>query len=98
MDSRGNEPVANFLESLPIEVQVKVFRLIDLLANYGVLLTEPYTRKIKGKLRELRITDRQGKSESSILLIQIGGSFFFMVSLREQEKHRDEISRFLKKD
>lgn len=61
MDSRGNEPVADFLDSLPIEVQVKVFRLIDLLGNYGVLLTEPYTRKIKGKLRELRITDRAGQ-------------------------------------
>ena len=30
MDSRENEPVADFLDSLPIEGQVKVFRLIGL--------------------------------------------------------------------
>jgi phage-related protein len=61
VDSRGNEPVAEFVDSLPIEVQAKVLRLIDLLANYGVLLKEPYTKQIKGKLRELRITGRSGE-------------------------------------
>jgi phage-related protein len=34
--------------------------LIDLLARYGVLLKEPYTKQIKGKLRELRIVDETG--------------------------------------
>jgi len=31
------------------------------LAEHGVLLKEPYTRQIKGKLRELRIKDRSGQ-------------------------------------
>lgn len=61
MDSRGKEPVVDFLDALPIEVQAKTLRLIDLLANHGVLLKEPYTRQIRGKLRELRITDRLGE-------------------------------------
>ena len=61
MDSRGREPLADFIDSLPTEVQAKVLRLIDLLANYGVLLKEPYTRQIKGKLRELRITAKSGE-------------------------------------
>jgi len=61
MDSRGREPAADFLDSLPIEVQAKVLRLIDLLADYGVLLKEPYTKQIRGKLRELRVTDRLGE-------------------------------------
>ena len=61
MDSRGREPVADFIDSLPTEVQAKVLRLINLLADYGVLLKEPYTKQIRGKLRELRITAKSGE-------------------------------------
>ena len=61
MDSRGREPVADFIDSLPVEVQAKILRLIDLLADYGVLLKEPYTRQIRGKLRELRIKAKSGE-------------------------------------
>jgi len=60
-DSRGNEPVVDFVGSLPIEAQAKILRLIDLLANYGVLLKEPYTKQIKCKLRELRISSSSGE-------------------------------------
>ena len=61
MDAAGHEPAADFVDSLPIEVQAKILRFIDLLADYGVLLREPYTRQIKGKLRELRVTVRLGE-------------------------------------
>jgi len=59
-DSKGTEPVADFIDSLPIETQAKIVRLIDLLAQHGVLLKEPYTKQIKGKLREMRVIDRAG--------------------------------------
>ena len=59
-DTKGKEPVADFVDSLPVDAQVKIFRLIDLLAKYGVLLKEPYTKQIQGKLRELRIIDKAG--------------------------------------
>lgn len=59
-DVRGREPVAEFVDSLPIGTQAKVFRLIDLLTRYNILLKEPYTKQIKGKIRELRIVDAVG--------------------------------------
>jgi len=59
-DERGKEPVADFIDSLSIDTQAKVFRLIDLLGEYGVLLKEPYTRQVRDKIRELRIKDNQG--------------------------------------
>lgn len=59
-DSKGNEPVANFIDSLPLGTRAKVFRLIELLAKYGVLLKEPYTKQVRGKVRELRIKDSKG--------------------------------------
>jgi len=60
-DAKGSEPVAEFIDSLPIGAQAKIFRLIGLLARYHVLLKEPYTKQIKGKVRELRIVDAIGK-------------------------------------
>ncbi len=60
-DGAGREPAAEFVDSLPIEAQAKILRLLDLLADYGVLLKEPYTRQIRGKLRELRVTVRLGE-------------------------------------
>lgn len=59
-DSSSREPVADFIDSLPVETRAKVFRIIKLLKDYGVLLKEPYTKQIKEKLRELRIKDIQG--------------------------------------
>jgi len=59
-DAKGKEPVADFIESLSIGTRAKVFRLIELLGDYGVLLKEPYTKQIKDKIREIRIRDTQG--------------------------------------
>ncbi len=49
-DAKGSEPVAEFIDSLPVETQAKVFRLTDLLTRYHVLLKELYTKQIKGKI------------------------------------------------
>jgi len=59
-DSKDKEPVAEFIDALSIETRAKVFRTIKLLKNYGVLLKEPYTRQVRGKIRELRIRDSAG--------------------------------------
>jgi phage-related protein len=59
-DAEGNEPAATFIDALPDKTIVKVFRIIKLLREYGILLKEPYTKQIKGKIRELRIKDSQG--------------------------------------
>jgi phage-related protein len=59
-DIKGREPVADFIDSLSVGTRAMVFRLIDLLGDYGVLLKEPYTKQIKDKIREIRIKDTQG--------------------------------------
>ncbi|MBI5408794.1 MAG: type II toxin-antitoxin system RelE/ParE family toxin [Nitrospirae bacterium] len=43
-----------------MSARAKIVKLIDLLSEYGVLLKEPYTKQIRGKIRELRIKDSQG--------------------------------------
>ncbi len=59
-DPDGHEPVKSFFNSLPRSARAKVVRTLALLKEYGVLLKEPYTRQVKGKIRELRIKDSQG--------------------------------------
>ncbi|MEW6215604.1 MAG: type II toxin-antitoxin system RelE/ParE family toxin [Nitrospirota bacterium] len=59
-DASGKEPVAEFIDALSNEIQAKVFRTMKLLKDYGVLLKEPYTRQVRGKIRELRIRDSGG--------------------------------------
>ena len=76
-DERGNEPAADFVDSLPVEMQAKTLRLIELLANHGVLLKEPYARQVKGKLRELRVTARSG--EVRILYIAFADRRFILL-------------------
>ncbi|MBI5193857.1 MAG: type II toxin-antitoxin system RelE/ParE family toxin [Nitrospirae bacterium] len=59
-DMTGKEPAKGFLDSLSESARAKVVKSIEMLVEYGVLLKEPYTRQIRGKMRELRIKDSQG--------------------------------------
>jgi phage-related protein len=46
--------VRAWLEGLPTDLFARVAFYVDLLAEHGPLLSEPYTKQIDGKLRELR--------------------------------------------
>ncbi len=59
-DAKGREPARDFIDALPIATQAKAARLIKLLEKYGVLLKEPYTKGVAGKIRELRFRDAMG--------------------------------------
>jgi phage-related protein len=54
------KPARDFIESLSMPARVKIYRNIKILEQQGVLLKEPYTRQIFGKIRELRIYDGHG--------------------------------------
>ena len=42
---RGMKPVEGYIDSLDIKMQVKVFRQISLLREYGSKLGEPYLKQ-----------------------------------------------------
>ena len=50
-------PAYEFIESLPMKIQNKVYRSIDLLREFGYRLPEPYSKTLKGApgLKELRV-------------------------------------------
>lgn len=59
-DERGREPVQEWLEKLertnPRDAGA-VRRYVDLLEEFGVFLEQPYSRQLKGRVRELRPRD-----------------------------------------
>jgi len=76
-DINGNEPVADFLDLLDEEGQAKISRYIKLLLKLGVLLKEPYTRRVEGKIREIRTTNRAG--EIRVLYFTYTGKRFVLL-------------------
>ena len=60
-DSKGKEPVKEFFLLLSDEGRAKALKLLGMVRTYGVLLKEPYTRRVKDKIRELRTNDKQGE-------------------------------------
>lgn len=55
----GNSPVQDFIDSLSEQHQAKIIQRVDLLADKGTLLKEPYVKNIKGKIWELRIPTKE---------------------------------------
>jgi hypothetical protein len=52
--------VLHWLEGLPTQQFATAAFYVDLLADQGPLLSEPYTRQLDGKLRELRFHLQRG--------------------------------------
>jgi len=53
-DRRGQSPVLDFINRLPVEEQAKIRNALRLLREFGTALDMPHTRHIEGKLWELR--------------------------------------------
>ena len=51
-------PVQDFLDSQEDKMKAKLFRTIDLLANNGPALREPYSKSIGDGILELRVKQR----------------------------------------
>lgn len=55
IDHKGKEPVKEYIDKLSRKEQLKVFAYLELLKDKKGYLDEPYSKHIKGKIRELRI-------------------------------------------
>ena len=53
--NNGNEPVFEYIKKLDHKNKAKVFKYIEFLRINDGYLEEPYSKHIKGKIRELRI-------------------------------------------
>jgi len=54
---RGQVPVADFIDALDEDLQVKVLRQIKLLKEFGNMLREPHSKMVGNGIYELRIIE-----------------------------------------
>jgi hypothetical protein len=87
------EEVEQWLVSLTDERFGHVERYIDLLAQEGVHLGEPFTRQLDGKLRELRFF--LGRQQTRITYYIASGRRIVLLTVfvKSRQRERAEISR-----
>ena len=87
--------VADWVESLPPAELGRVELHIDLLAERGPLLDQPYTRQLRGKLRELRFSlGSRGDAVRISYFITVGRRIILLTVFRKQRtQERTEIER-----
>lgn len=90
--------VADWLEALADEEFGRVEFYIDLLGERGPLLDEPYTRQLRGKLRELRFyLGSRGHAVRISYYIAPGRRIILLTVFRKrQQRERAEIERAYK--
>lgn len=53
-DEKGSCPVADFMDALDVKMRAKLFGRLELLEEYGPLLTMPYGKHLREGIYELR--------------------------------------------
>ena len=87
--------VAEWVEALPAAEFGRAEFYIDLLADRGPLLDQPYTRQLRGKLRELRFyLGARGEAVRLSYYIAGGRRIILLTVFRKQRRQeRAEIER-----
>lgn len=90
--------VADWIEQLPPQEFGRAEFYIDLLAERGPMLDQPYTRQLHGKLRELRFyLGSRGDAVRVSYFIAAGRRIILLTVFRKQRaQERAEIERALK--
>jgi phage-related protein len=58
--SDGIQPVKNWIDTLDLKLQLKIFRAFELLEDFNINLKLPYVKPLGDKLYELRVKDSKG--------------------------------------
>jgi hypothetical protein len=87
--------LAEWLEALPASEFGRAEFYIDLLADRGPLLDQPYTRQLRGKLRELRFyVGARGDAVRVSYWIAPGRRIILLTVFRKQRRQeRAEVER-----
>lgn len=87
------EEVATWLGSLPDESFGRAERYIDLLGEWGVHLDAPFTRQLRGKLRELRF--HIGRQQTRITYFIAPGRRIILLTVfvKSRQREHQEVRR-----
>lgn len=87
------DEVAEWLGSLEDQAFGQAERYIDLLAAEGVHLSEPFTRQLRGKLRELRFNLDRRRVRITYYIATGRRIVLLTVFVKTQRQERREIDR-----
>lgn len=93
-DENGKEPVAKFLKSLPAKHKAKALKIIELLAEFGRDIKQPYALHFEDELWELRI--KQATDISRIFYFaEVDNSFVLLHGFikKTQKTPKKEINK-----
>jgi len=96
-DSQGNIPVQAFILQQPATVKAKFIHYIDMLQDFGLSLGQPYVKKLKDDVWELRI--RYSSNYYRILYFATSGHRFILVhtflkKTKETPKSEIEVAKY----
>ncbi len=76
-DRRGRRPVEDWLDTLELKDRARVNWMIALLENHGTRLGMPYSRHLRGRVWELRVS--AGRRDYRILYAAVHGRRFILL-------------------
>ena len=79
-------PVLEYIESLDIKEKAKIVKYIDFLREHKGVLDEPYSKHIKGKIRELRV-DFSSKRHRIFYFTFIGKNIILLHAFLKLQQH-----------
>lgn len=93
-DAAKRNPVALYLDSLPVRERVRIARYLQLLHEFGPALTMPQSRHIEGRLWELR-----PEAHRILYVILAGRRCVLLHAFRKQTQQtpRREIERAIRR-
>jgi hypothetical protein len=87
------QEVKAWLLALPDELFGQAERYVDLLAAEGVHLDEPFTRQLRGKLRELRFYVGRQPTRITYYIATGRRIVLFTVFVKTRQRERQEVER-----
>ncbi len=93
------EPAAEFIVSLDMKMQAKVFRTIGLLEEFGYNLREPHVKKIIGHDRLFELRVKVATNICRLFFFQHQGKMFVVTSgfiKKEDKTNPREIEKAIK--
>lgn len=85
--ARGDYPVKDFIEEQDIPTSAKITRYINILIECGPFLKPPYSKKLRNKLYELRIS---GKVEVRIFYTISNGQYYLLHGFKKKTQKTPE--------
>lgn len=80
---RGEKPVEKFIDSLDKPTIAKIIHIVDLLEKYGPYLGVPHSKKLTGRLFELRI---RGKQEVRIVYSVVNQDIYLLHAFKKKKQ------------